>query len=130
MSSLRILIVEDEIIIGWALKAKLEQFGHRVLSIVPSADKAVAAARDESPELIFMDIKLNGPRTGIDAAGDIRSFSDVPIVYLSGNINLVSEEQVQVTRPVGIYSKPPSDEELHAICEATRQPEAPPDLCT
>lgn len=120
MSPLRILVVEDEFIIGYALKDRLELYGHRVLDVVASADDAVEAVRTGAPDLVLLDILLDGPRTGIDAALDIRSFSDVPIAYLSGNIHLVNEAETRSTRPLGIYSKPPSDEELVDLCEAAQ----------
>jgi CheY-like chemotaxis protein len=118
MRHLRVLKVKDETIISWALQIKVEQLNAEVVAIVSTADKAVDTVRDEAPDLILMDIKLKGLRTGIDAAIDIRAFSTVSIVYLSCNVHLVSDEQKRATNPIGVYSKPPYDEELRSACDA------------
>ena len=59
-----ILIVEDVILIGWALKAVLLVGGHRALGPAQSADEALRIARAERPELAFVDINIAGNRMG------------------------------------------------------------------
>ena len=114
---MKISVVEDELIIAWNLGLTLERMGHEVLAIVSTAEKAVQQARSENPNLILMDIRLKGAATGIDAAIEIRKYSDVPIVYLTGNEHLLSGEQIAATKPLGVFSKPLTDRNLLKIIE-------------
>ena len=69
--SLRILIVEDEILIALDLRNLVEESGHVVVGIVESADYAMATAARQRPDVVLMDIALAGPRDGIDAASHL-----------------------------------------------------------
>ncbi|PKL09628.1 MAG: response regulator [Spirochaetae bacterium HGW-Spirochaetae-7] len=122
MKKLRILIVEDETIIAWDLRRTIERLGSEVCSVAADADAAVACARADSPDLILMDIKLRGVRTGIDAALEIRRFSEVPLVYLTGNAHLANDPEIVATRAQGMYSKPPSQDQLIQMLAIARAP--------
>ena len=119
----RVLIVEDETIIAWDLRRTIERLGGEVSSVASDADAAVACARADHPDLILMDITLRGSRTGIDAALDIRGFSAVPLVYLTGNTHLANDPEILATRAQGMYSKPPSLEQLRQMLASARAPE-------
>src|SRR5687767_14312180 len=69
---LRILVVEDEFFISLHIKEVLETLGHVVVAIAISADEAVNIAASERPDVVLMDIRLVGPRDGIDAAREIQ----------------------------------------------------------
>jgi CheY-like chemotaxis protein len=121
MGTIRVLVVEDEMIIAWDLRRMLEDLGCEVLPIASSAEKAVDAARSSSPDLILMDVILKGTATGIDAALEIRRFSWTPIVYLTGNTHLLSEDLLRETDSQGLYSKPPSPRLLGEILDLARR---------
>jgi CheY-like chemotaxis protein len=112
VKTLKVLIVEDEVIIAWDLKRSIEDLGNEVLPIASSADKAVEAARRGEPDLILMDVVLKGPKSGIEAAREIRSFSSAAIIYLTGNAQLIDAPLMSETRALGLYAKPPSDLQL------------------
>ena len=120
MSRLRVLIVEDEMIIAWDLRLTLEGLGCEVVSTETTARGAVEAARKKDPELILTDILLKGTETGIDAAREIRQFSEVPIIYLTGNTDLATPDVIRQTRIQGLYGKPPSREELEKMIRRCR----------
>lgn len=122
MARVKVLIVEDESIIAWDLKKTLERMDGEVVGIAPSADAAVEKARSDDPDLILMDITLRGDRTGVDAAMAIRGFSDVPIVYLTGNSHLIDDPEIVATRSQGLVPKPPSEEQIRAILNMTVAP--------
>ena len=115
MEKPRVLIVEDEGIIAWDLKRRLQRLDAEVISIVDTAELAVERARHDAPDLILMDITLKGEKTGIDAAMEIREFSEAAIVYLTGNTHLVDDPVVLASRAQGMASKPPSDEQLREM---------------
>lgn len=118
MKKLRVLIVEDETIIAWDLRRTIEKLGCEVSSIASDADTAVASARADNPDLILMDITLRGVKTGIDAALEIRRFSAVPLVYLTGNTHLANDPGIVASRAQGMYSKPPSMDQLSQMLAA------------
>jgi DNA-binding NarL/FixJ family response regulator len=113
-----VLIVEDESIIAWDLKRKLERLEAEVVAIADTAETAIAQAKLGSPDLILMDISLKGIKTGIDAAMEIRRFSAASIVYLTGNTHLADDPEVMATRAQGMYSKPPSEAQIKAMLQA------------
>jgi DNA-binding response OmpR family regulator len=80
----KILIVEDERILAISLKMDLEEAGYEEITMVTNCDDACHAVEEESPELILMDISIQGEKNGIDTAERISSFSRVPVIYLTG----------------------------------------------
>lgn len=121
MNKLRVLIVEDEMIIAWDLKHTLERLENEVLPIAAAAEKAIEQARTGSPDLILMDIALLGEKTGIDAAMEIRHFSQVPVFYLTGNSHLMSDPRIQATHAQGMYAKPPSERQILEMLDIARK---------
>jgi PAS domain S-box-containing protein len=112
VSSPRILIVEDERIVAKGLARTLENLGYRVAAIVSSGEAAVQTAEEVWPDLVLMDIMLEGPMNGIEAARRINSLFRIPVVYLSAHANKKLLEQAKVTQPYGYLSKPFSQQEL------------------
>ena len=70
---MRLLIVEDEAIVSLYLRSSLEAFGHTVVGLAPTGAQAVKNALSSYPDLILMDIRLNGDTDGIEAAKQIRN---------------------------------------------------------
>ncbi len=114
---MKILIVEDEAIIALNLKRTLETMGHQVLPVAASMERAVETARGGNPDLILMDILLKGDGTGIDAAYEIRRFSKVPIMFLTGNAFPLTDVELEGTKPSEIYSKPLSLNDLRSMIQ-------------
>jgi CheY-like chemotaxis protein len=114
MKNPKILIVEDEAIIAYDLKMKLERQGFAVLPIVVTAKAAVKAAKKTNPDLILMDILLKGSQTGIDAAFQIQALKSIPIVFLTGNRWLIKESQLKKLHNCKILNKPASEFDILA----------------
>ena len=85
MRSLRVLIVEDDPMVGPLLAEVLQDLGHVVVAVEVDADAAVAAARDHHPDLMIVDIGL-GERSGVDAVSDILREGFVPHVFVTGDL--------------------------------------------
>ncbi|MBF0186701.1 MAG: response regulator [Magnetococcales bacterium] len=83
-TQLRILIVEDESIIGLDLSFSLETLGHEVVGVVAEGKQAIVVAEAMRPDLIFMDIGLRGEMDGVEAAAAILAVRPTPVVFLSG----------------------------------------------
>lgn len=79
-----ILIVEDEAVFALELRAGLEAAGYRVCGTAGSGERGVMLAREKKPACVVLDLGLNGPISGAEAARRIRSVLPVPIVFVSG----------------------------------------------
>jgi CheY-like chemotaxis protein len=112
LQPLRILIVEDEFYISLDTKALLEGLGHAVVGIAVSADEAVAAAERERPDVVLMDIRLVGPRDGIEAAQDIRSRLGIGSIFVTANSDPSTRQRAQAVQPVAFLEKPLTPQRL------------------
>ncbi|MBN1938534.1 MAG: response regulator [Candidatus Aminicenantes bacterium] len=83
----RVLIVEDEVIIAMEIQLRLENAGFDVCGIAATGEKAILAAREKSPDVVLMDITLRGPMDGLEAAERIRAERNTAIVFLSASEN-------------------------------------------
>jgi two-component system, response regulator PdtaR len=77
------LIVEDEVMIALGLQADLEALGFEVSGLAANAREAMSLAMNDKPDLVVMDIYLNGARDGIEAARSIREIFGTPIVFVT-----------------------------------------------
>ncbi|OPX74134.1 MAG: two-component response regulator [Methanoregulaceae archaeon PtaU1.Bin059] len=112
-----ILITEDEQVVAQDLKMTLEGFGYTVAGIAHSGEQAIALAGQVHPDLIMMDIFLAGEMTGIQAAEEIRSRFDIPIIFLTAYSEAQLIEQVRETGPYGYLLKPFNEQEMYIAIE-------------
>ena len=113
----RILIVEDEPIIAQGLKLELQQYGYEVLEIIALAESAVIAAEGLKPDLILMDIRLKGEMDGIEAAMQINTMLNYPVVFLSAFVDDETLARAQKAEPYGFLHKPWDPDSLHTTVE-------------
>ncbi|NYB52051.1 MAG: response regulator [Methanobacteriaceae archaeon] len=126
MTSATILVVEDERITAEDIRAGLEFAGYKVPVICSTGEDAVQQARRLEPDLVLMDIKLEGEMDGIEAAATIRKTQDIPVIYLTAYSDEKTVERAKLTEPSGflvkgqgMLSKPFEESELHAAIEIT-----------
>jgi CheY-like chemotaxis protein len=100
--SLRILIVEDEILIALELESLLQDAGHEVLGIAASADEAVSMGRDLGPDLAFVDIHLADGPTGIEVARQLARHG-VMVLFMTANAKRIPDDFAQAH---GVIAKP------------------------
>ncbi len=117
MESKRILIVEDENIIAEDIRNTLVKFNYKVPAIVSSGEKAIQKAEELNPDLILMDIMIEGNMNGIEAAKLIQSEFRIPIVFLTAYADEKILEQAAESSPFGYLIKPFEDRELRATIE-------------
>ena len=113
------LVVEDEHLVALDIKLRLEKMGHRAV-VAYSGEEAVDAAAAQF-DLVLMDIKLRGVIDGIEAARQIRSSSDVAVIYLTAYADDHTLERARTTEPYGYLLKPFEERELHAAIEMALQ---------
>jgi PAS domain S-box-containing protein len=112
MSALSVLVVEDEAIIAEDIRRRLSKLGYSVAGVVCTGNDAVALNQFSKPDLVLMDIQLQGNMNGIEAARQIRQESDTPIVYLTSHTDPKTVDAATLTEPFGYLLKPIDDREL------------------
>jgi len=112
MSKSSILIVEDESIVAADLAGKLRQLGYEVAGTAASGEEAVLQANRLDPDLVLMDIQLEGSTDGIEAAEAIRSQLDLPIIYLTAHSDAATLARAKLSGPFGFILKPFEEREL------------------
>lgn len=115
----KVSIVEDDAIIALLLEKKLQRLGYEVQFKCDNAECAIASMRNTPADLLLMDIKLASEMDGIDAVFEIRSFSDIPVIYLTGNADDQTRSRAMQTNPVAYLVKPIDMNELGTIIEQT-----------
>ena len=121
MSKSKILIVEDESIIAEDLADSLVTMGYTVLDIVSSAEEAIVIAAEKQPNLILMDVMLQGKMDGIAAAEQIHLNSQIPIIFLTAYTDDKTLQRVKTTNPFGYVVKPFEERNLHLTIEIALQ---------
>lgn len=116
-ASARLLIVEDDPLVAQSLRHNLECLGYPVSGIVSSGEEAVQQTAETRPDLVLMDVWLNGEMDGIEAAAQIRERFDTPVVYLTAHSDDKNLQRAKVTEPFGYILKPFGIEELHSTLE-------------
>ncbi|MFP6647032.1 MAG: response regulator [Candidatus Latescibacterota bacterium] len=110
-------MVEDEGIVALDIQGKLESMGCQVPCIVSSAEEAIGAATRLHPDLVLMDIQLEGELDGIDAAEKINSDLGIPVVYLTAFFDEQTLARAKTARPFGYLLKPFEERELYTTVE-------------
>lgn len=103
---MKIMIVEDEIISALALTHDLQRHGYTVCQLITSGLKAVEQVEAERPDVVFMDIRLQGPIDGLEAAQRINLRFGIPIVFLTGHLTETLVEQLKEVDHIGFLAKP------------------------
>jgi CheY-like chemotaxis protein len=96
---LKILIVEDEMLIAANIAIQLETIGYEVVGIIPRGEEAVKVVQNERPDLVLMDINLKGELDGIETAKKLQQDGEIPIIYLTANSDDAHFERAKETNP-------------------------------
>jgi len=123
----KLMIVEDERITAEDLKEGLEELGYTISAVVYSGEESIKKAEELKPDLIIMDIRLEGKMDGIEAAEYIRSNQGIPVIYLSAYSDEDTIQRAKITEPSGFIRKSPAgflnkpfeESELHTAIEIT-----------
>ncbi len=101
-----ILIVEDDYIVAKIIEKSLISLGYAIAGLVATGEDAIAKAESEKPDLILMDIRLQGEMDGIEASEKIRERSNIPVIFLTAFSDQSTFERALVTAPYGYIIKP------------------------
>src|SRR2546429_1829248 len=96
-----VLIVEDEPVNAAVIEHQLKKLGYSVAGIATSGEEALEFAQKTKPDVVLMDIQLEGQMDGVEAAIAIRKELGIPVVYLTGNSDEQTLERARTTEAFG-----------------------------
>lgn len=117
MARARIMIVEDEELVGMAIQTHLESVGYAVPLLASSGEEALARFREMEPDLVLMDIHLKGTLSGIETASRVKDSYRVPVIYITAYSDAATLEFAKHTEPYGYIVKPIDERSLEASIE-------------
>jgi PAS domain S-box-containing protein len=117
MSKASILIVEDSVTAVYVLKQTLESAGYAVIGSCDSGEAALGFVQFKRPDLILMDIIINGQMDGIQAASMVKRKYNIPSVFLTGLADRSTIDRAKVTEAYGYLTKPFDSREVIAVIE-------------
>ncbi|MEP4532658.1 MAG: LytTR family transcriptional regulator DNA-binding domain-containing protein [Cyclobacteriaceae bacterium] len=117
MDKLKILIVEDEMIIAESISDMLEELGYEVTNICIRARQALELIQASPPDLALFDIRLKGEETGIWLAQQIKDRNDFPFIFLTSYGDKATIDQAVNMSPYGYLLKPVEKQHLYGAIE-------------
>lgn len=122
MKSLSILVVEDEILIAETIKYYLQERGHEVVAIAISYEEAVEAYALQKPDIVLLDIRLYGTKSGLDFGKYLNEQKNsAPFIFLTSQYDKRIVDQAIQLRPAGYLTKPIGKESIWTTVESAAQ---------
>ena len=109
----RIMIVEDEVLVADDIADTLRGMGYEITAVEADGDDAIRRAESDRPDLVLMDIMLRGKTDGVEAASQIRSRLQIPVIFLTAYSDNEIVERAKITEPFGYLIKPFQERDLH-----------------
>lgn len=119
VSPIKILIVEDEMIIAANISLQLTELGYEVTGIIPRGEEALVSIERERPDILLMDISLKGTLDGVETVQIMQNDYDIPVIYLTANADDVNFNRAKSTNPYAFISKPFKKLDLQRAIELT-----------
>ena len=112
-----ILVVEDEAIVARDIQTTLADNGYEIMETAGSCEEAIQRATDQCPDLVLMDIRIQGQRDGIETAEVLRRQFKIPVVFLTAYADDTTLERAKRAQPYGYLVKPIKSHELRSAVE-------------
>lgn len=116
---IKILIVEDEMVIAANISLQLCNLGYDVTAIVPRGEEALIQINLNPPDIVLMDIQLKGTMDGVETAQRMQQDNNIPIIYLTANADDSNFNRAKSTHPYAFISKPFKKLDLQRAIELT-----------
>jgi hypothetical protein len=117
MAQTNVLVVEDESIVSKDIQHSLKKLGYNVVGAAATGEQAVKLAMETQPDIILMDIMLKGEMNGIEAATQIRTETNIPVIFLTAYADESTLNRAKVTQPYGYIIKPFKEIDIHTSIE-------------
>ncbi|MFN7118260.1 MAG: LytR/AlgR family response regulator transcription factor [Saprospiraceae bacterium] len=118
-NSVKILIVEDEMLIAAKISTLLTELGYEVTGILARAEDALAHAVENVPDIALLDIRLKGNMDGVELAQALQKERKLPIIFLTANADDATFNRAKTTKPYAFISKPFKKLDLQRAIELT-----------
>jgi DNA-binding LytR/AlgR family response regulator len=113
----KILVVEDEMIIGAKISMFLTELGYDVTAVLPRAEDALLQLQDNAPDLALLDIHLKGSMDGIALAQILHKDHHIPVIFLTANTDDATFQQAKAAKPFAFLAKPFKKTDLQRALE-------------
>lgn len=114
---IRILIVEDNVIIADDMQSMLEEIGYEIVDNVIVYEQAVEVLKNNHVDLVLIDIILASDKTGIDLGKHIRESYNIPFIFVTSNSDRATVENAKTVKPDGYLVKPFEQQDLYTSIE-------------
>ncbi len=129
---MKILIVEDEVLLAMELESEIDAAGHEIVGMAADSSEALRIIDEEQPNFAFVDIQLLDGPTGIEVGRSLAS-RGIPYVFVSGNLKRIPDD---FAGALGAIEKPYTMNGLHNalsfvesyVCGKAARPTPPPSL--
>lgn len=103
---IQVLIVEDETLVANCISLQLSKAGYKVSAIISTGEDALKHVKENQPDIVLMDIQLEGEMDGIETARQMHDKFNIPIIYLTAFTDDVNFSRAKATKPCAFISKP------------------------
>jgi len=118
MDQIKILIVEDELIIAEDIKILLEDLGYQIVEqVARTYNDGIRLFESEKPDLVLLDIMISGEKDGIDLAEAIRQKAETPLIFLTSHADTSTVERAKTMNPDAYIVKPFEKTDLYSSIE-------------
>jgi DNA-binding LytR/AlgR family response regulator len=114
---IKILIVEDNVIIADDMQSMLEEIGYEIVDNVIVYEQAVEVLKTQQVDLVLIDIILASDKTGIDLGKHIRANFNIPFIFVTSNSDRATVENAKTVKPNGYLVKPFEQQDLYTSIE-------------
>ena len=121
MKQFKIMIVEDESIAALDIKNMLEELGYSTTESISTGENAINKIDNLNPDLVIMDITLNGKMNGIEAAKLIQKDFSIPVVFLTAHADISTMREAENLKPYGYLIKPVAQNDLELTVSSALQ---------
>ncbi|TAD84058.1 MAG: DNA-binding response regulator [Bacteroidetes bacterium] len=105
-TAIKILVVEDEMIIAAKIAMQLTNLGYEVTGMLARGEEAVLHVQTVRPDVVLLDIQLKGAIDGVETAIQMQEKMHTPIIYLTANSDEATFNRAKATKPYAFISKP------------------------
>jgi len=112
-----VLIVEDELVNAAVIEHQLRKLGYSVAGTASSGEEALELVERSKPDVVLMDIQLDGEMDGVETAITIQKKLTVPVVYLTATSDEQTIERARATGAYGYLHKPFQDRDVHSTLQ-------------
>ena len=116
---IKILVVEDEMIIAAKISMQLTSLGYEVTGILPRGEEAILHVQENKPDIILLDINLKGNLDGIETAAQLQQHGHIPVIYITANSDEATFNRAKSTKPYAFIAKPFKQLDLQRAIELT-----------